>query len=263
MLCQTLEPSQSIDAYSGDAWVLEQKFDGHRVVVCVGEGAVAGWSRPGPGTDVPNSRSLAPQIAEVVLRMPPGVYDGELWLPGGHSWDLARKDLRHARTIQIFDVMELQGQSVMALPYDQRRELLTMAVAKAGGQTAVVVSEAVPVSRAAVDAIWARGGEGAILKERSSTYRPGKRSWSWLKVKQVLHAVLTIVGYKEGKSGPYSSVVLRDADGNETTVASKGKSAIRADPQAWIGRRLAIEYQMRTDSGNYRHPRWDHIVEGA
>jgi hypothetical protein len=113
-------------------------------------------------------------------------------------------------------------------------------------------------------AIWKRGGEGAILKRLSSRYQPGYRSPDWLKVKAEHTAVLTIIGFEMGKSGPYSTLRLRDAGGHETTVKTLGNQLLRditAAPDSFLGREVVITYQERTPAGFYRHGRFDHFTK--
>ena len=108
--------------------------------------------------------------------------------------------------------------------------------------------------------VWSAQGEGLILKEVSAPYIVGKRSKTWLKIKELRSAVLQITGYNEGTMGKHSIIVLEDEEGNETTVKWKNfkeLAKIEADPQAYIGRKVRIDFQCRTPDGSYRHPRWD------
>jgi len=76
--------------------------------------------------------------------------------------------------------------------------------------------------------------------------------------------VCTLIGYQAGKLGPQATTLLRDEDGNVTTVKWKNMellSRMNADPQSFIGRKVRIEYQERTPDGNYRHPRWDRFED--
>jgi DNA ligase-1 len=112
--------------------------------------------------------------------------------------------------------------------------------------------------------VWANDGEGLILKKTDSLYLPGKRPKSWVKVKDLRSAILTIVGYKSGLMGPHSVIVLRDDSGFVTSVKWKNYEIlddIEANHEKYLGRRVRIEYQERTPDGSYRHPRWDRWAE--
>jgi hypothetical protein len=115
--------------------------------------------------------------------------------------------------------------------------------------------------------VWARDGEGLIVKRRASLYFPGKRPKdAWIKLKQEDHVVMTITGFMAGKLGPYSTVKLRDTEGHETTVKTLNNillDLIARDPGAVIGRKIIIAFQERTPDGLYRHPRWHPLDKKA
>jgi ATP-dependent DNA ligase len=241
--------------YGSGEWVMEEKLDGHRLTVTVKDGQVHAFSR------ATNARALPPHIIEQMRSLPPGVYDGELVAPSGKAWDVTV--IGTHLVFVIFDLLECGG-SLCGLPYAHRRSLLlSLLRALPEGQMAVSTVESLPPSWAGVQAIWARGGEGVILKRVASTYRPDHRSADWVKVKAVHAATLTITAFQPGKSGPYSALELRDAGGASTTVKTLDNAllrAIAADPGAYLGRRVVVSYQEKTPSGSYRHPMFDHFA---
>jgi ATP-dependent DNA ligase len=116
--------------------------------------------------------------------------------------------------------------------------------------------------------VWARGGEGAILKRRRAAYQAGKRSADFVKVKKTQSATLEVVGFVAGKNGDFSTVELKDADGNTTTVKTKNNAELARFAREWagadplgrhpaLGRSLRIDYSDRTRDGGYENPRWD------
>lgn len=88
-------------------------------------------------------------------------------------------------------------------------------------------------------AIWARDGEGVILKRRDSRYSPGKRPREdWIKIKALRSAILTVVGFLPSKGtiqnrGPYATVVLRDDQGYETTVKTLNDAELAKFEAEW------------------------------
>jgi bifunctional non-homologous end joining protein LigD len=274
-------------------WAIEEKFDGHRLVVCVERDdeacaqrtirgvKVTAWTRPRKHAgDVSgksmNTRPLPAHLVANLSRLPAGVYDGEL-LGGETSTDVTRTDLAHTLRFVVFDVLQQDGQDVMTRSYDQRREILVSILHRAIGNvslaSAKVVTCQADVTRF-VDEVWSRGGEGAILKRRAAPYRPGKRSPDFIKVKKLLTTVCTVVGFEATRGkvlnrGAYATVVLRDDAGHETSVKTvddaqleefnkQGAWAKNANvPHPAIGRKLRIEYQDIAADGGYRHPRWD------
>jgi ATP-dependent DNA ligase len=272
MLASPLPDGRSITDYENADWVMEEKLDGHRVVVRVSHrvvphvGAthdVVAWSRPRAGADALR-RELPPHIIEAMEALPSGDYDGELIVPGGTAPDVART-LNFAKLIfVIFDLLSFEGRSLMNEPWHTRRTRIDNAIVGITKSTGpgVRVIDVTPVSKWRLDSIWRQGGEGAIVKRASGQYWPGMRSTDWIKFKAVRTAPLTIIGFEAGKLGPHSVVKLRDADGIETTVKVLDNATladVERNPSAYIGRTLRIEFQERTADRKYRHPRWDHV----
>jgi ATP-dependent DNA ligase len=282
MLCSSLaEVGKTFEDYIDDPnWVLEEKLDGHRMTVVVEGDKVTAWTRP--GADKPSKiRKLPAAIVEAMKRAVDGWYDCELLVPGGQSTDVVRLDLQDKLVLAAFDVIKLFNHGAVVdgtkFAYTDRRTALGMAVAEAlSGK--VFIPKSVPVTREALADIWNnvaassfvapvldRPGEGAVLKRLNSTYQPGCRGSDWVKVKRKGHEVLTVTGFEEGKSGPYSTIKLVTADGHETGVKTLNNAwlaRIAKDPQGYIGRRLVVSYIEKTASGSLRHGMWDHF-EGA
>jgi bifunctional non-homologous end joining protein LigD len=102
---------------------------------------------------------------------------------GGHSRRFEARERRDAPVAFVaFDVLQLKGQNVMSAPWSDRRKRLE----DIGATLAVPNVTIVPVTEDAPQ-LWATwvgwGGEGIVLKDRRSVYRPGVRSPDWLKVK--------------------------------------------------------------------------------
>ena len=254
-------------------WVAEEKYDGHRLIVCVGSGpkslfdkvAVTAWSRDG------KVRALPTHVRESLMELPEGTYDGELMVPGSRSYGVTEKANQAFLKYIIFDVLELLGRDLTSAgvraTYDERMTALTeiFAVDSEDNRGAVTLSDGNNVRdlyhvKQLATSVWKYDGEGLILKRRTSLYHVGKRTKDWLKIKQLRSAVLTLVGYQGGKCGPQSVWVLRDPEGNETAVKWKNQALlleINKAPATFLGRQVRIEYQERTPDGSYRHPRFD------
>lgn len=257
MLASKMPSGKDADSYSATEYVLEEKYDGHRIVMQVADGSVTAWSRLG------NRRTLPDQILRSVVHLPNGMYDGELMVPGNKSYGVTAGMNSGLEEFVLFDVMHVLGNNVMKEPLSTRRKLLEMTYGHIDGAVHVALSSQMAPSTADVRRIWSEGGEGAIIKKLSAPYREGYRSPDWLKVKAVAAETLTIVGYQPGESGPYSSVKLRDDNGIETTVKTIDNRMLRefaANPDSYIGKRLVISYQEKTPTGKYRHPMFDHLA---
>lgn len=253
-------------------WAVEEKFDGHRLIVSVTSGKVTAWTRPrkhaGSEGKTMAERALPPHLVEQLSSLSAGVYDGEL-MAGNTSTDVTRTDLQHEQIFVVFDFLEVAGLPTWTRPWTERQDLLKSLFAFVN-LTHVRLAEAVcvtcqdDVTRFA-KRVWARGGEGVMMKRRSAAYQPGKRSPDLVKVKKLQTAVCVVIGYAPTKGqvlnrGAHAMVRLRDVDGHETsvkTVDDEALAAFDANPDAFLGRKLRIEYQDRAANGGYRHPRWD------
>ena len=254
--------------YPASDWQMETKFDGERALVAVRSGVVTAWHRAGRDANGDTRDglpwTLAPQIVAVMARLPDGDYDGEVVVANGRSSDARRFDNAHALRLVIFDALALLGRDITGLTYTERRAALEVVSEILGEHDPVLLAANGDPDRATYDAIVAAGGEGVILKHRSSKYT-GKRSSQWVKVKARHEAVVTIVGFEEGKNGPTSVVVFR----MESGVESKAK-VLNADWHRRIkageiaaGARMEIEYQVLMPSGKPRHPMCKRIVGDA
>lgn len=260
-----------------DRYVAEEKLDGHRLIVRVGGGGiqndlfitgspVRAWSRDGL------SRVLPRHITESLAQFPVCVLDGELLVPGKRSYGVTELANANDLVFVAFDVIEMLNQTTCDVAYHHRRHFLEVMfsdknLSKLPG---VRLSESRPIQtleeiQSYCEEVWARDGEGLILKDRESLYTPGKRPKNvWIKIKKLQSAVLTITGYEYGLLGPYAKVKLVDKDGNEIAVKVRNtelRNRCAANPNSFIGRKLRIEFQERTPDGSYRHPRWDRLED--
>src|SRR3954452_10608274 len=101
----------------------------------------------------------------------------------------------------LFDLLWLDGHSLMGLSYAERRErLLGLGLNGTRWQTP---ASHVGDGAAMLDASRANGLEGIIAKRLDSTYSPGRRTGAWVKVKNVRETDVVIGGWLpgEGKRG--------------------------------------------------------------
>ena len=262
MLARALPAKKALADFTNAGWVLEEKHDGHRLIVEVmHEGMsflVKAYSRGG------KTRDLPAHIIRALGYLPDGVYDGELLVPGGTSTDV--KALHQADQLQLllFDILESCRMALHNQQAHVRRSYLEQACRLLEPDSPVRVTPQFEVSAKKLQEIWDRGGEGAILKDITMLYLEGKRSPGWIKFKKLAAAELTITGFEEGRNGPHSTICLRDADGVDITVKTRNNCWLElfaANPASFIGRRLVISYQQKTADGKYRHPMADHFID--
>lgn len=100
-------------------------------------------------------------------------------------------------TYMVFDLLWLDGHSLLGLTYAQRRELLeALGLSSHGWQTPEHVVEG---GADLLTATSEQGLEGILAKRLDSTYRPGARSREWIKVKRVGRQEVVIGGWMAGK----------------------------------------------------------------
>jgi bifunctional non-homologous end joining protein LigD len=100
-------------------------------------------------------------------------------------------------TYVIFDLLWLDGHSLMALPYLERRELL--AELQLSGENWQTPEHVVGEGSALLEATRQQALEGIVAKRLSSTYQPGARTRDWMKVKSFGRQEFVIGGWLPGK----------------------------------------------------------------
>ena len=157
---------------SGD-YAYEPKWDGFRALVSTVDGlrvrSRRGWNMTG----------LVPELAGLPDRR---VFDGELVAFGPDGLPsfplvcrrLLQRDARVPIVFVIFDLLELDGESLVTLPYRYRRARLDeLGLAGRCWQTSPVFDD----GDALFEVVCERGLEGIVAKLRSEPYRSGERAW--------------------------------------------------------------------------------------
>ena len=166
-----------------DCWAVEPKLDGWRALVYCDEAVTV---RTKSGRDATAS---VPELAALSEHVPSGtVLDGELVTGQGRPSDFYRVAPTLATRRRIwsvsfvaFDVLVLEGRSVIDEPYLGRRRLLEELAL--GGPSWCTSSSFRGAPREAITACLEQGLEGVVLKRLDSRYTPGKRSRHWVKAK--------------------------------------------------------------------------------
>ena len=283
-----------------DRYAFEMKWDGVRAVVHLAGGQVRVLTR--------NDREVAstyPELAGLAAALSgrQAVLDGEvvaLDAAGRPSFGelQARMHVRSpgvallARVpvvLLVFDVLHLDGRSLLMTPYDQRRAVLDD-LGLAGESWAVPPAfEGAGIE--AMDGSSAQGLEGVVAKRRDSTYQPGRRSPHWIKVKHLRMQEVLIGGWSPGsgrREGSLGSLLLGvpEGDGRLTYVGQVGTGftdaaladlVVRLRPLArttspfagevprlqardarWVRPELVGEvvFAQWTREGRLRHPSW-------
>ena len=199
----------------GDAWLHEVKLDGFRVVARLDDGDVSLWSRN--GLDVTDRfRPVATALGRG-LRTFSCVVDGEVCAldeQGAPRFQLLQQG-QGTLAYYLFDLLELERTPLVRRPLEERRAELERIVDERAGL--VRLSRAFDDGTGLLEQSRVAGLEGIISKRRSSTYRVGKRSDDWRKVKHHVAGVFAIAGHTRGQGARerLGSLVLAARDGKE------------------------------------------------
>ena len=99
----------------------------------------------------------------------------------------------------IFDLLHLDGHSLMHLPYEERRGRLEEL--DLNGEAWQTPRNHVGDGKQLLAATAEQGLEGVVAKRLDSRYEPGRRSSQWLKVKNFLRQEVVIGGWLPGEGG--------------------------------------------------------------
>jgi bifunctional non-homologous end joining protein LigD len=202
------------DPFDKDGWIYELKWDGVRALgVCSDETALVSRNRNEITPCYPELHDLHTRLVAV-----DAIVDGEIvaMSAGRPSFEKlqSRINLQNPRDIEraakaipvtyvAYDLLYLDGKTTMDLPLHRRKELLA---------ELVVPSEKVQVSHctegegeALFEFARANKIEGIVAKKATSTYRPGKRSREWLKIKTLWDADVVVGGWSKGEGNRSST----------------------------------------------------------
>jgi bifunctional non-homologous end joining protein LigD len=191
-------------------WAVEVKWDGVRAIAYCKPGRVQLQTR--------NLNDVTAQYPEVrrlarALGSRDAVLDGELLAfdENGkpsferlqqriHNTDenvVRRRMKSHPVVYVIFDLLYFDGQDLTGEPYSRRREILEGL--ELAGESWQTPGHSVGHAKELLAASKEQGLEGVMLKRLDSTYAPGKRNGTWLKVKNVSRQELVIGGWTPGE----------------------------------------------------------------
>ncbi len=193
-----------------DDWHFEMKWDGVRIIAYLEDGAVRLLSRRGRD-ETARYPDLLPDLAKLDCRQ--GVLDGEIVVldPGGapnfgllqprinltKAGDIAAAARRAPAQLLLFDILRLDGESLLRRPYEERRGLLE-ALQPASGSRVQVPPVFEGDLTAAMETSKALRLEGVVAKRRGSIYQAGSRGRTWLKIKHRLEQSVVVGGWRPG-----------------------------------------------------------------
>jgi bifunctional non-homologous end joining protein LigD len=250
-------------------WAYEMKWDGMRALVGIEAGDV--WLTSRAGND---ATGRFPEIAAIgdALGSVDALLDGELvalddgGVPSferlqprmqahGHSAVRERAAVQPV-VLMVFDVLWLAGHSTCELPYTERRTLLErLELAGDSWQTPPTTFGG---GSAVLETSRALGLEGVVAKRIDSTYRPGRRSDAWRKVKTTLGQELVVGGWLPGAGrleGQLGSLLVGYHDPATDTLVFAGRVGSGIDAAKRERLQQALASLRRADSPFAATPR--------
>ncbi len=193
-----------------DSWAYEIKWDGIRAIAYCEAGTLRLESRTlrDITPTYPELRALAAELGST-----DAVLDGEVVAfdeAGRPSFELlqSRMNLSSESAVRrrmadcpvtylIFDVLYLDGRTLMDLPYTERRERLERLGLDAANWQAPSYHRG--DGKGLLELTRQRELEGLVAKRLDSRYLPGRRTRAWLKVKNLTGQELVIGGWLPGQ----------------------------------------------------------------
>ncbi len=223
-----IEPMKvlGVGAVPAGDWLLEVKFDGFRALALVENGRADLWSR--------NEKLLSsdyPSLVEALSRLScrSAIVDGEIVAldeNGKPTFQLlqnARRGVVRAPLFfYAFDLLHLDGRSLLNEPIEQRKAALAALLSDA--PEAIKLS---PVFRKApaefLSEMRRKGFEGLVAKTPHSLYEPGRRSGTWIKCRISHEQEFVIGGFTPpgGSRSHFGAILVGYYEGKELLFAGK------------------------------------------
>jgi bifunctional non-homologous end joining protein LigD len=229
-------------------WIYELKFDGIRLIAVKRDRKVSLFSR--------NQNDLSarfPDIVEVIKNLPAHecVIDGEVVAlddKGRSSFQLLQAHEMEGRKSPIyfyaFDLLQLDGKSLIGLPLEARKNVLERLCAGAGDP--IRYSGAIggdSDAKRLLEEVKRRGLEGIIGKQRNSVYEPGRRSGAWINLKCVNEQEFVVGGYTppQGARKYFGAILVGYYDNNKLVFAGKVGTGFTAKSLSILHKKLQKE----------------------
>jgi DNA ligase-1 len=233
----------------GAEHLVEWKLDGARVQVHVTPERVAVYTR-----NLNDVTAVAPEVVEAVrsMQLHDAILDGEViaLAPDGRPRSFQTTMRRFGRRLDtettraeiplsafFFDVLLLNGETLIDLPLAERRVALNAILPGALRVPSIVTADTVEGTRFQEETI-AHGHEGVMVKTLDAPYAAGRRGSAWVKVKtaRTLDLVVLAVEWGSGRrKGWLSNIHLgaRDPETGGFVMLGKTFKGMTDDMLAW------------------------------
>jgi bifunctional non-homologous end joining protein LigD len=227
-------------------WIYELKFDGIRLIGVKKDDKVSLLSR--------NENELTrrfPEIVEAIKTLPARecVIDGEVVAldeEGRSSFQLLQAREMEGRKSPVyfyaFDLLQLDGKSLLSLPLESRKNVLERLCGGAGDP--IRYSGAIGGdAKQLLEEVKRRGLEGIIGKQRNSVYEPGRRGGAWIKLKCVSEQEFVIGGYTppQGSRKYFGAILVGYYEKKKLVFAGKVGTGFTAKMLSMLYKKLQKE----------------------
>src|SRR2546427_306333 len=253
MLAEMSEDLDEVLAVHGGMTAIEYKLDGARIQIHRKGEAVKIFSRR-----LSDVTSSLPEIVAIAKSLPAPEFllEGEVVAVNKNGKPLPFQDLmRRFRRVHgiesaaeeiplklyLFDVLHLDGRTLIDAPYRERWEILERLVPAGLLSARRIVQRKEEIESFLHEALTA-GHEGLMAKQLESTYSVGKRGKKWFKIKPADHLDLAITaaewgsGRREGWLSNYWLAVRDDNGGLFQMIGKTFKGLTDAEFQAMTER---------------------------
>ncbi|HKG18428.1 MAG TPA: DNA ligase D, partial [Candidatus Limnocylindrales bacterium] len=187
--------------FRDDEWLFEIKWDGYRIEAVVQDGTARIFTRNGN-----DGETYFPKLLRNASWIEAGeaIVDGEVVAIGEDGmpdFSLLQELTTGSSTrlvYQAFDLLHLDGRSLLGVPLESRKALLK-SVLRSADRRVRYADHVVGEGLAFLAAARAQGLEGIVAKHRRSPYEPGKRARTWLKIKVRPEQELVVGGWTPGE----------------------------------------------------------------
>ncbi|HET7415469.1 MAG TPA: ATP-dependent DNA ligase [Arthrobacter sp.] len=302
-----------------DEWAFEMKWDGIRAIATVYKGKLTLTSRN--GNDLTVSYPELEELADLMGNNT-AVLDGEIVAVNKtgrpdfgllqtrmqltKKSDVEREAKKTRVEFMVFDLLYFNGTSLLKESYRDRRQALDVVLSKpsdgssgggpsdsdSGGPATDHIHLPPAIEASAADALESSqqlGLEGIMAKKYSSTYSSGRRSGSWIKIKNQLTQEVVIGGWRPGKGSrakQIGSLLMGIPDGDDLQYVGRVGTGFSEQELDWLTGKLKklerktspfgevpkpdvsdahwvtpklvgeVRYAERTSSGRLRQPAW-------
>jgi bifunctional non-homologous end joining protein LigD len=253
MLAEKFEPrttAEQTEFLTNPDCIYELKLDGARARADLGAGAAELWYRSGRSASVYFPELAAGLVARAAaLGGPTLALDGELVAfdeLGRPSFELLTQRLSQEGgkfpkvTYVVFDVLEMAGSPLRALPLTERRKVLELLSERGFFGESVRLHPAFDEGLALYQLCETHDLEGIVRKRKGSGYQ-GLRCPDWQKLKRTKEDAFWVVGYTEGEASRKSLgalVLATQAGDGSWKLAGKVGSGLSVETIATLLPRL-------------------------